>query len=466
MIIKKATGWVMKNDDTIIALASPPGSGALAILRISGPDTFLKIKKKIVEKKKFDRASPQEIKLYTIFGSKQRDVIDEVTIVQYCSPSSFTGEDMVEIICHGGTVVVERLLESLVDTGIRYAERGEFTRRALYNGKTDIIKAESINQMIQSTSIIQQKNAVRSYIGGYESLISDWKEQVEEILVEVESEIEFNDSDDIAEREIRDIIKEKVATLKEAVLLELKKRDSVKEVEKGIHVLIVGPRNAGKSTLFNLLLGFERSIVDEQKGTTRDFVSESRRIKGVSVSFIDTAGFAETRNRVEKEGVQRTRDLFKEAKIIVWVTAADEEIKSLERNIETDKNQKLLGVINKIDLSDGAEKEVLFKESSIPYIKITATDKNENDKIEQFIVGQIGDILASVQYDCIISNKRQERIIEDINLEINEIERQIGREEIVAFHCRNILEKLEEYVGKTTSDVVLDKIFDEFCIGK
>jgi tRNA modification GTPase len=213
-------------------------------------------------------------------------------------------------------------------------------------------------------------------------------------------------------------------------------------------------------------LEFERSIVDVKKGTTRDFVSEERRISSVPVTFIDTAGLAETEKSIEKEGVQRTKDLIKKGNIIVWVTAADEEIKNVEREIKVEKNQKILGVINKIDLSDGIEKENMFIKYSVPHIKIVATDKNERGKAEKFIVDQIAEMLRSVQYDCIISNKRQERIIEDIYREILEIEKRMDQEEIISLHYRNILEKIEEYVGKSTNDEVLDRIFDEFCIGK
>jgi tRNA modification GTPase len=405
-------GIQMDTDDTIVALSTSQGSAALAVIRVSGPDAISTIKEKVDRKEKFDNLPPNVIALFKIRERDTKEVIDEVTIVKYISPNSYTGENMVEIICHGGTVIVERILESLIDEGLRYAKKGEFTKRAFCNGKADIIKAESINQMIKSTSVIQQKNAIQSYIGGYESRISGWKRQVEDILVEVESEIEFNDDDDIAGRESKGIIKERVEIFKKSILSELKKRDTIKEVEKGISVVIVGPRNAGKSSLFNLILGFERSIVDVKKGTTRDFVSEERRISSVPVTFIDTAGLAETEKSIEKEGVQRTKDLIKKGNIIVWVTAADEEIKNVEREIKVEKNQKILGVINKIDLSDGIKKENMFKNYSVLNIKISATDKNERGKAEKFIVDQIAEMLRSVQYDCIISNKRQERIIE------------------------------------------------------
>lgn len=457
----------METGDTIVALATPPGIGALALIRVSGQDAIAMVKKKLDEKEKFEKTPANEIRLYRYIDSDTKEVIDEITAVKYYAPRSFTGENMVEIICHGGKVVFERILESLVDEGARYAVKGEFTRRAFCNGKTNLAKAESINQIVLSRSAIQQKSAISSYLGGYQALISAWKEQIEEILMDVESEIEIGEDDDIFERDSSIIIRQKVKDLKRDIHAELDKRKAIREIEGGFYIAIVGPINAGKSSLFNLIMGFDRSIVDREGGTTRDFISEDRRIGNALVKFIDTAGLRETVQRVEKKGVEISGEFIKSSKVLIWVSAADEGIKPEELRIEVSSGQKLLGIINKIDLGDGIEKERMFRERSIPLIKISAINRNEREKVEKFIVQELEVLLNGVSYNCVIDNKRQEKIVEGIYNELDKIEnRPRGEEEIMAEHCRNILKKLEEFVGKVTTEEILDKIFDEFCIGK
>lgn len=457
----------METSDTIVALATPPGTGALALIRISGPDAILLLRRHIAGKKMLDRTPANEIKLYRFINSRTKEIIDEITAIKYLAPSSFTGENMVEIICHGGNVVPERILESLVDEGVRYATKGEFTRRAFCNGKTNLAKAESINQIVMSKSVIQQKGAINSYLGRYRALVDTWKEKTEEILTEVESEIEFGEDDDISERDSRAIIRKKVKALKNGIKEELSKRKAIKEIEGGIFIAIVGPINAGKSSLFNLLLGYDRSIVDSEGGTTRDFVSEDRKIGDVVVRFIDTAGLRESAQRIEKKGVEKSWEFIKSSKVLVWVSAADEGIKPEELAMDVLPGQKLLGVINKIDLADGTEKEKMFQEKSIPHIKVSAINRQERVKVEKIIVQEIKSLSDSLSYDCTISNKRQEKIIETVINELYEIEnRSMGGEEIIAEHCRNVLNKFEEFVGKVTTEEILDRIFDEFCIGK
>lgn len=457
----------METGDTIVALATPPGMGALALIRVSGLDAIVLVKKMLAEKERFDGAPAKEIRLYRFITSNTKEPIDEITAVKYFEPHSFTGENMVEIICHGGNVVTERILESLVDGGARYAVKGEFTRRAFCNGKTNLVKAESINQIVQSKSITQQKSAICSYLDKYQALINTWEEKIKEILMEVESAIEFGEDGDISERDSWVIIKQKVKTLKDEVISELEKRKAIREVESGIYIAIVGPINAGKSSLFNLVMDFDRSIVDTEGGTTRDFVSEDRKIGNVLVKFIDTAGLRETVQRVEKKGVERSREFIRNSKVLIWVSAADEEIKPEELKIKDLFGQKVLGVINKIDLGDGIEKERMFRKRSIPHIKISAINRNERERVENFIVQELEVLLDGVSYDCIISNKRQEKIIEGIYNELERIEnRPKDEEEIIAEHCKNIINKLEEFVGKVTTEDILDKIFDEFCIGK
>lgn len=456
----------MEVNDTIVAVATPPGIGALAVIRVSGDNAFAIVNKHIREAGKFEDEQPQRIRLYHFIEKESNEVVDEITAVKYTAPRSFTGEDMVEIICHGGSVVPESILELLVDGGARYAGKGEFSRRAFCNGKTSLAKAESINQIVNSKTEVQHKSAIQSYLEGYQSLINGWRKQVEDILVEIESSIEFGENDDIEKRDSHTIIGKKIDGFKKNVLYELEKRSILKEIEHGIYIAIVGPVNAGKSSLLNLILGYERSIVDKKGGTTRDFISEKRIIENIPVTLVDTAGLKKKAQGIEKIGIERSKEFIKNSKIDIWVTAADEPLKEEEIEIEKMRTQKIVGVINKIDLADGKEKEGFFKKHSIPHIKISAIDINERKRVEHFIKLHSEEIYRGVQYDCVITNKRQEKIMESIINEIENIEKCGKQEEIKAEYCRNILNNFDEFVGKTTTEDVLDKIFNEFCIGK
>ncbi len=459
----------MKESDTIAALATARGKGALAIVRISGSESQRIVRSNILETEKFDKSSNNEIKLYKyIRKSNKKEIIDEVTIIKYNAPYSYTGEEMVEIICHGGEIVVERILESLIQDGIRYAEKGEYTKRAFINGKTDIIKAESTNILINSKSIIQHKSAIDNYFGNYKSKLKNWKEYIENILIENEVIIEFSENEDVEELNENKKIKEIIEKIKKEIKAELKIREKFKEVEQGLDIAIVGPCNAGKSSILNLLLGYERSIVDYEKGTTRNFITEIRNINNINVRLIDTAGIENTEERIEKESIKKTWEIIKKSKIILLITAADEETKKVELELKIDEKKKYFGIINKTDLKNGIEKEKMFKKLSIPYIKTVAIKKSERDKVEKFIINEISDIYKNVDYNSIILNKRQEMLIHKIFNELKELEFRFKNKEneIVTYHCKNILEKFEEYIGKTNNEDMLNKIFNEFCIGK
>ncbi len=453
-------------DDTIVALATPPGTGALGIVRVSGQHAHSICKTSIRETNRFETSSSKEIHLYRWLDCTSQEIIDEITAIKYAAPYSYTGEDMVEIICHGGTVIVERILESLLHSGARYAGKGEFTRRALLNGKTNLIKAESINQMIHSTTLIQQRNTIQSYLGGYTTLIKLWEYRIKEILVDIETEIEFGEDKDTAFPEQGKII-EKATSLKEDLLGELQKRQRIKEVEQGITIAIIGPVNAGKSSLFNLIMGFERAMVDSIGGTTRDFISEHKKIGSMQVKFIDTAGLINNAVGLEKQGVDKSREFIRECNMLVWVTPANERTAKEEETIIPNEHQMIIGIINKSDLSDGIHKKNMFEKIGIPYITMSAHNSGDKEAVETFIINEIQKKYDAQAYDCVIANKRQEQILECMCRELEAIERRVvGEEDIVAYHCRTILEKIEEFVGKKTPDDVLNTIFDEFCIGK
>ena len=255
----------------------------------------------------------------------------EISAIKYVSPRSFTGEDMVEIICHGGEIVIDEILSCLLKGGISLAEKGEFTKRAFLNGKMDLLKAEAINQIIKSNSRKQYNIAIEMYQGSGEKKIFKWENIIKNIVVDCEAHIEFPEEDDILLKK-REYLN-KINNLYYDIKKEINKREKIKRIENGITIPIVGIANAGKSTLFNKIVGFERALVHHKEGTTRDAISEEVTIGGERIKIIDTAGLSKTKNQIERMGIKKTLENINHGNIIIWVTPSNKEINDFEKKI-------------------------------------------------------------------------------------------------------------------------------------
>jgi len=322
----------------IAALSTPPGSGALAVIRLTGDGVQEIFAGIIAEKEKFKKEPPRRIGIYTVDGAARQDdatdaPIDEVTAVKYNAPRSYTGEDMVEIFCHGGAVIPAKILAALFRQGAAAAGRGEFSRRALINGKIGMLKAESIRELIESQTETHLRSAQLAYFGKQSESIERLKQEIVAALSDIESRIEFDEDDDVAESKRRQASanKKTLAAVSARLRDELRRGDRVKALDDGIIVTIAGPANAGKSSLFNEMLGYDRSIVHDCPGTTRDIVSERLNIDGVTVKLFDSAGIRETGDAVERLGMDRTKSAVAEAHAILWVTSAVEAFGEGER---------------------------------------------------------------------------------------------------------------------------------------
>ena len=375
---------------------------------------------------------------------------------------------MVEIICHGGEIVIDEIVSCLLKEGISLAEKGEFSKRAFLNGKMDLIKAEAIDQIIQCKSRKQHGVALEVYQGSGDRKIFKWKEEIKSIIINCEASIEFPEEDDIIGKGKKYL--SKLKDIYQDIKNELKNREKIKAIESGISIPIVGIANAGKSTLFNKIIGFERVLVHHEEGTTRDAVSEEVIIGGERIRVIDTAGLSETKIQVEKMGIKKTWEEINSGNGIIWVTPANREIVDKEKEmLERIKKEKIIGIISKKDLNDGEKKGKTLEEMKIPYIIVTLINNDEKEKIILFIKEYVEKLLNENEIENgIICTKRQEEIIIRIMNKIKNVFKKtdVLGEEIISHELRLILKDLAEYVGETTNEDILDEIFNQFCIGK
>jgi tRNA modification GTPase len=453
--------------DTIVALSSGTGKSAIAVIRLSGPDSFSLMKTCLAPGSSFGKQPAKTVGLFTFVNPQTKQHIDHLTAIKYRRPHSFTGEDMVEVCCHGGEIVVEKILSALLECGAVYADRGEFTRRAYCNGKFDLVKAEAILGIIESRSEQEHASSVAAYFGGYRKSLQVWKNAIKDVLRDIEAAIEFPEEDDVlkkAKAAYQDIIAEIIKEIEEDV----KKKEKAKIIEKGINVPIVGIPNAGKSSLFNLLLECDRSIVHWEAGTTRDSISEEVQIGTEKIRLIDTAGLRKTKKLVERIGIKKTEENIRNSAMVIWVTPADRPISADEKTMVLDRaKQRVVCVISKEDLGLAKGKKAFCKKEKIPFVSSCLLDIKQRGRLVSFIKDQIDEKIGTIEIPGVILNKRQETVARRLlkNLKDAHNVRKNG-EEIFAGFLHKALEEIGLFVGETTSEEILNSIFSEFCIGK
>ncbi len=454
----------MYNSDTIIAAATPRGTAALAILRITGTEAHQLTAALFSNGEKLLAAKPFTMKLYTVTDGADR-VIDEVTALKFNGPRSFTGENMVEITCHGGQIIVEQIIARAIELGMRYAGRGEFSRRAFLGGKVDLKKAESINRLIHAESVAAHRNAISHYFGRERAFFDDIRSEIQQLLVALETEIEFSETDDIGAEEL---FSGKISELLERIIdqfkSELRKRERLKEVDKGVTVSLVGRANAGKSSLLNMLLGYDRAIINSRAGTTRDIIAETSVVGGVKVRFVDTAGLNDTDDEIELEGIRRTRAAIDESAMLLWVMAADEPV-PVDDLTTVAEHGELLVLINKSDLTIGSEAAAFCEERGIAHLPISAVSGAGEEallsRLEQIIEARFGDS----DYETVIGSEREEGLIRKMLMEAEEIDLNLPME-LLSESFRSLLRYLDDIYGTASPDELLNQVFNDFCIGK
>jgi len=461
------------NWDTIVAPATPPGQSAVAVIRISGKESF-QIVKKIWKGKDLDNAKTHTLHFGKIVDLNN-EVVDEVLLSVFRAPHSFTMEDSIEISTHGSPYIVQRVLSLLLQAGARMAEPGEFTKRAYLNGRFDLVQAEAVADLIASQSSAAHRVAMQQMRGRFSSKIKQLREQLIHFASLLELELDFSEEDvEFADRtqllSLLSQIKKVVHHLKESY-----KYGNV--LKRGVPVAIVGKPNAGKSTLLNALLQEEKAIVSDIAGTTRDVIEDEITIEGITFRFIDTAGIRETSDTIEAIGVERARQKMKEASIILYLfdvnTANIEEVQDAIQEIENlNVSYILLG--NKTDMLSEHSKltaiqEALKKESQAPFMFISAKNEKDVENLKSELLKRVQQWEASLQTDIIVTNARHYEFLEKAEQALSQAEYGLLSQlpsDLVAMDVRATLHFLGEITGEITTEDLLGNIFSKFCIGK
>lgn len=455
---------IMTNNDTICALATAPG-GALGIIRISGPKTFDAVSSLC----SIDMTKCNANTIHFTRITDGTDIIDEVLVSIFKEPHSYTGEDSIEISCHGSHYILNKVLELLIQRGCRMADPGEFTQRAFLNGKMDLSQAEAVADLIASSNKATHIIALSHLRGNFSSELSKLREQLLEMTSLLELELDFSDHEDL---EFAD----------RATLLELAKKidnritslahsfETGNAIKQGIPVAIVGKTNVGKSTLLNRFLHEEKAIVSSIHGTTRDVIEDNIQINGLTFRFIDTAGLRSTDNEIERIGIERAYQKMQEASLILWVVDRlpnEIEINEFKKNTGS---KTLIIVRNKIDLEKAPKEDNISGDiDHTVYLQVSAKYNINIDRLEE-IIYQAANIPVITQNDIIITSARHYHALlhakESIQRVINGLECNLSGD-LLAEDLNLCIEQLGAITGGAiTTEETLQNIFKHFCVGK
>jgi tRNA modification GTPase len=449
-------------DDTICAPSTPPVQSAIAIIRISGPDTIRAINS-------FFISSAGLKPRYAHYGAlvHNGEPIDDVIIVWYQSPQSYTGEDMAEICCHGNPIIVQKIILMLNGLGIRLAEPGEFTRRAFLNGKVDLTEAEAINHIITAKSEWEIETSLRQMHGSLRDSIGDIRNRIIEFKADIEAGIDFSEEDiDLIQPEKM----QQAAVNIRGLIEDLRGRCKTGEqLSRGIDITITGKPNVGKSSILNLLLDQERAIVSSIPGTTRDIIREPFQVRGMHVNLVDTAGIDSPGDEIERLGIELSHRNIESSPFIIMVLDAHVGLNEADWIIlEKTRNKKRIILINKTDIAQPEEISRIqgeVGEGTIPFSALTGAGLSElKDEISRRIKNEYVQIENSF-----IADLRVLALLDNAAVVIARIMSLVAEKEpgeIIAFELQALMDILAEITGEITPDEILDSVFSRFCIGK
>ena len=458
------------NNETICAISTAPGQGAIAIIRVSGKDSIIICEKLFLSKngESLSNTKNQQVILGNI--NHKSNTIDEVLITLFNAPRSYTGENMVEIACHGSTYIQSKIIQILIENGCRLAKKGEFTLRAFLNGKLDLSQAEGVANLISSENARSHDLAMKQMRGGFSNEIKILRDKFIKFASLIELELDFSQEDvEFANR--KDLIslvkkiKSKISVLTESFKLG-------NAIKHGIPITIIGHPNSGKSTLLNQILNEDRAIVSDVMGTTRDVIEESITLNGYKFRFIDTAGLRKTSDKIEKIGISKTHQKIVESAFVLYMidktnfhqNKIENEIINIQNKLSS--NQSLIIAANKSDIN--TEKITFNKLKNCDIIDISAKNGDGVKTLLNTILSQITKWEELTNSIIVINHRHFESLKKTMN-SIQDVEKGLKLNlsgELLSIDIKNCLNNLGEITGEITNDNLLDSIFKDFCIGK
>lgn len=455
--------------DTIAAIATGMTNSGIGIVRISGNEAFHIIDK--IYQSKNGKKKISEMESHTVHYGYIVDgnqIIDEVMVLILKAPNTYTREDTIEIDCHGGVLVVQKILETVIKYGARPAEPGEFTKRAFLNGRIDLSQAESVMDVIQAKNDFALKTSMEQLKGSVLKVVKELREKIIYEIAYIESALDDPEHYDLTG------YGEKLDTIINPIMNEIQKllvtADNGKILKEGINTAIVGKPNAGKSSLLNSLVGKERAIVTDIAGTTRDILEEQINLNGISLNVIDTAGIRKTDDIVEKIGVDRAKESIKDADLVIYVVDSSRELSNEDYDIiELIKEKNTIILLNKMDLAPVVTKDEMLKLSDKKVISISAKENKGIDELEETIKDMFFHGKIEMNDEVYITNVRHKTALKNaynsLELVKKSIENQMP-EDFYSIDLMNAYEELGTIIGESVEDDLVNEIFSKFCMGK
>jgi tRNA modification GTPase len=455
-------------EDTITALATPVGEGAIGVIRISGVDAIEILSKIFKGSTSVEKFQSHKLYFGKIINPENQEIKDEVLVVSMKAPQSFTGEDIVEIHAHGGSFSLNQVLKLITNHGARLAEAGEFSKRAYLNGKIDLTQAEAIADLIHAKNEWAVKNALSQLDGSLSKIISNLREKLLHLIARIELGFDFIE-EDVTLFENSEVL-QLLNNIQNEILELTDSFQTGKIYKDGLKIALIGKPNVGKSSLLNLLLKQEKAIVHDQAGTTRDIVEGERYIHGIQTQFFDTAGIRSSDDEIEVRGIQKSKEIIKKADLTLAILDQSRPLDDEDNHIlELLDDKKTILVINKTDLKPNWD-QADPKLPQLDKIEISVKNNQGIEALKDQIFSKTIHQELKQENNYVLNNVRYKQNLDNVVLNIKDIiqkiENHLISEEILAFELKSIIQLLENIIGKMDSEDILDEIFSNFCIGK
>ena len=455
-------------NDTIAAISTAIGEAGIAIVRMSGDDSVNIIDEIFVSASGKKMAEAENRKFLYGHIADGDKLIDEVLVVKMKGPHSYTAEDIVEIHCHGGVVSVKRILNLILSKGARLAEKGEFTKRGFLNGRIDLTQAEAVIDMIKAKTDISFDMGLNQLSGALSEVLNKLKDELVSMQALIVANIDFPD-EDIEDAAYHDLMERSDKILEKMNNL-LDNSKNSRLLRDGINTVILGKPNVGKSSLLNGLLKYDRAIVTDIAGTTRDIIEDYINLDGVLLKITDTAGIRETDDEVEKIGVNIAREKLKEADLVIAIFDISRDFdKDDEEILNLIKDKKHITILNKDDLDQKISDEEIEKYFKDAYLRLSVMENESVKKIENLIIDLFFDGELQISSDSILSNIRHINALKEAKkalLEVNESLKEKVFLDLIEVDLENVIGHISEITGTITTEDILDRVFSDFCIGK